>query len=221
MKQIMEWMLARMDFFHEEMKTNQPKMDANKTKVKTNQEMLAKMKTNRAEILATMEVKMGINLKEVKEEIRTDLEEMEEAVRINQEKTDPTLKEVIVEIRVWRKEMTACQEAMEACLESKEPTLVEVESVAMHEEVPKEEAALKTVGALKKRYGDRHLAIGFLLQLQKRTRGNGGSRKKLAAIRRQMPAVQERHRVRDAVIKDRQSNRGGGEIGPGTVLQEP
>jgi hypothetical protein len=32
-------------------------------------------------------------------------------------------------------EMMACQEGMEACLESKEPTSVEIESVAMHDEV--------------------------------------------------------------------------------------
>jgi hypothetical protein len=36
----------------------------------------------------------------------------------------------------------------------------EIESDAAHKEVPKEEAAAKTVGALKKRHGDRHLAVG-------------------------------------------------------------
>jgi hypothetical protein len=56
--------------------------------------------------------------------------------------------------------MMACQEAMEACLESKEPTSVEIESIVVHEEVPKEEAAVKTVRALKERCGDWHLAVG-------------------------------------------------------------
>jgi hypothetical protein len=42
---------------------------------------------------------------------------------------------------------------MEACLESKEPTSVELKSVVEHREVPKE-AAVETFGALKKQYGD-------------------------------------------------------------------
>lgn len=54
----------------------------------------------------------------------------------------------------------ACQEKMEACLDCKEPTLVKVESVVVHVEDPKEEAAVKTVRALKKQHGDQHLAIG-------------------------------------------------------------
>jgi hypothetical protein len=54
----------------------------------------------------------------------------------------------------------ACQEAMEACLEKvKKPTSVEMVSVAVNE-VPKYEAAVKTVRALKKRYGDQHLSVG-------------------------------------------------------------
>jgi hypothetical protein len=57
-------------------------------------------------------------------------------------KTDATLKEIVAEIR-------ACQEETEACLESKEPTSVEIWYVAVQEEVPEEEAAGKTVRALK------------------------------------------------------------------------
>jgi hypothetical protein len=56
---------------------------------------------------------------------------------------------------------------MEACLESKEPTSVEIESVAVHDEVPKEEAITKTVRALKEWYGDRQLAVGHCQQLKK------------------------------------------------------
>jgi hypothetical protein len=43
-------------------------------------------------------------------------------------------------MRAWWKEMMACEEVMEACLESNEPTSVEIESIAVHEDVPKEEA---------------------------------------------------------------------------------
>jgi hypothetical protein len=64
-----------------------------------------------------------------------------------------------------------------------EPTSVETESVAVHEEVPTKEAEVKTVRALKKRYGDQHLAVGHCQQLKKWTQGNGGSQKKLAMAR--------------------------------------
>jgi hypothetical protein len=77
--------------------------------------------------------------------------------------------------------MTAYQEAMEACQESKEPTSVEMESLVVHEEVAKEEATVKTVRALKKRYGDWHLATGRFRQLKKPPQGTGGSWKKFVA----------------------------------------
>jgi hypothetical protein len=47
---------------------------------------------------------------------------MKEEIRTNQEKVDATVKEIIAEVRAWQKETIACQEMMEACLESKEPT---------------------------------------------------------------------------------------------------
>jgi hypothetical protein len=50
-------------------------------------------------------------------------------------------------------------------------------SASVHQEVPKEKAAAETVKALKKRYRDRHLAVGRRRQLNKRTQGDGGSRK--------------------------------------------
>jgi hypothetical protein len=46
-------------------------------------------------------------------------------------------------MNAWQKHMTACRETTKACLESKEPTLLEVESVAVHEEVPKEVAKVE------------------------------------------------------------------------------
>jgi predicted RNA-binding protein with PUA domain len=62
----------------------------------------------------------------------------------------------------------------------------EMKSVAEHQEVPKEKAAVKTIGVLEHRFGDRHLAVGRRRQAKKRTQGDGGSRKKLAAARRRM-----------------------------------
>jgi hypothetical protein len=52
------------------------------------------------------------------------------------------------------------------------------------DEIPKEEAAVKLVRALKKRHRDRHLAVRHRSQPKIRTQGNGGSRKNMAAARR-------------------------------------
>jgi hypothetical protein len=117
------------------------------------------MNANQAEMVARTEAKTDANIKE-----------MEEAMRTNQGITDTALKEIITEVRAWRKETTTCHEATEACLESKEPTSVQMESVTVHEE-----AAGKTVRALKEQYGDRRLAVGRRRQLKKRSQGDGGS----------------------------------------------
>jgi hypothetical protein len=86
-----------------------------------------------------------------------------------QEKTNATIKEIIEDIRAWRKEMKSNQEATEAYPEKMEANPDEVKSVAEHEEVPKEEAAMETFRALKEWYENRHLAIRCLCQPKKRT----------------------------------------------------
>jgi hypothetical protein len=85
------------------------------------------------------------------------------------------------------------QEAMEASPEITEINPVEMKSETVHEEVPKKEAAVKSFEALKKRHGDRHLAVGRHGKLK------GGSRKKLAAAYRGITlhagvALHKRHR---------------------------
>jgi hypothetical protein len=62
----------------------------------------------------------------------------------------------------------------------------ENEIVAEQQEVPKEKAAAKTFRALKKRYGDWHIAVGCRRQLQKRRQVDGGFSKMLAAAYRGM-----------------------------------
>jgi hypothetical protein len=62
----------------------------------------------------------------------------------------------------------------------------EMKSLAEHLEVPKEGAAVETIGALEDRQGDRHLAVERRRLPKKRTQGDGGSRKKLAVACRQM-----------------------------------
>jgi hypothetical protein len=61
--------------------------------------------------------------------------------------------------------------------------LGEIKSVVKHYEVSKEESSVEAIGALEDRCGDRHLVVGRLRQQKKRTQGDGGSRKKLAAVR--------------------------------------
>jgi hypothetical protein len=73
-----------------------------------------------------------------------------------------------------------------------------MEKAAAYPEVPNEEAVVKTIGALKDRYGDQHLAVECHQQPKKQTQGNVGSRKKLAAERRWMirhavPALLKEH----------------------------
>lgn len=68
---------------------------------------------------------------------------------------------------------------LDACLEKTEANSGEQESVAVHEAIH-----METFGALKKRHGDRHLAVGRRRKPEKRTQDNGGFRKKLAAARR-------------------------------------
>jgi hypothetical protein len=59
------------------------------------------------------------------------LSKMEVRKDANQEKMDAW----IAEMGPWWKETTACQEAMEACLENKEQTSLEGEFKAKHKEV--------------------------------------------------------------------------------------
>jgi hypothetical protein len=61
------------------------------------------------------------------------------------------------QIDVNQKEMKTM---LDACLEKLVANPGELKSVAVHEEVPKEEVAVETFGALKKRHEDRHPAVG-------------------------------------------------------------
>jgi hypothetical protein len=69
---------------------------------------------------------------------------------------------------------------MESCLgkTNLEANPEEIVSEAVHEEVPKEDATVKTFRALKKPHGDWHLAVRRCCQLKKLAQGNGGSREK-------------------------------------------
>jgi hypothetical protein len=93
-------------------------------------------------------------LKEIKEDIKTKQAKMD----AHHEKLVTIMKTGEENIEATRE---ACLEKFEAwaCLESKEPTSLEVESIAAHEEVTKEEAVVEIVRALKKWYRDLCLAV--------------------------------------------------------------
>jgi hypothetical protein len=108
--------------------------------------------------------------------------EFNEKMNARQERTIAKMDASLEEMKVRRRETTVYLEATEAYLESKEPT----PEVAEYQEIRKEEATVDSVGALEEWDGDRHLAVGRCRQPKKRTQGDGGSRRKLAATRRRM-----------------------------------
>jgi hypothetical protein len=73
--------------------------------------------------------------------------------------TNTTLKEIIEDMRGWRTEMKSDREVTEAYPEKMEAYADEVKSVAVHEEVPKEEVTVETFQAMKEWYEDWHQAI--------------------------------------------------------------
>jgi hypothetical protein len=75
---------------------------------------------------------------------------------------------------------------LDACIENMEANPGEMLSKVEHEKVPKEEAAVKPVGALRKRHRGRHLPAGCRGKLNIRTQGKGGCRRKLATTSRKM-----------------------------------
>jgi hypothetical protein len=97
---------------------------------------------------------------------------------------------------------------------------METQSELEHQEVPKEEAAVKTFGAQKERYRDLHLAVRCHRQLQKRNQDDGGYSNKLAAAHRGITRHAEWHGTRVAAIQDGRSKRDDRKIRPRTVLQE-
>jgi hypothetical protein len=135
MEQMMECLLAKMEA---RIEPNSKKyeilrdtliswMDAHHARTEANQEEL------RATVEASHERIEA--LRDVSQEI---MELYAEIMEVNPE-----------EMKSWQEETMTCQEVMEACLEkAKEPTSVEVKSVVVHEDVHKEDAAVKPIGAL-------------------------------------------------------------------------
>jgi hypothetical protein len=153
MEQLMEHLIAAIMWLKAMIHKNQTETQANQAKTDPN---LREIRAGQEHLKEEMKAKMDSHHEKLMTLVKADKEKIE-AIR------------------------EACLEKTESCLESKEPVRLELESIAVHEDIPKEEAIVKTVGALKKWHRDRHPAIRCHGQPKKRTQGNCGSRKKLAA----------------------------------------
>jgi hypothetical protein len=132
--------------------------------------MLAEMKAE----IRTNQAKADTNVKE----IRAGKELLKEMLAKMDAKIDANLK-IITEMKSWQEETKAILEKWKANPEETDQN--KTRSKAEHEELPKEEATVKPVRAIKKWYGDQNLAIRHCQKLKKRTHSNDGSQKKLAA----------------------------------------
>jgi hypothetical protein len=134
-----------------------------------------------------MEAKMESEIKTIQEKMDNGQEDMKALVgslaswiNANQEEMTATVSTNLQKMKFWLEEMKAYPEKQEANPEG-------MKSIVEHQEVPKEEAAVKTVRALKLRYGEQHLVVGRRRELKKRSHGDGAPPwKKLAATCRWM-----------------------------------
>jgi hypothetical protein len=120
--------------------------------------MAARLEAIQAEIktdLEEMPAKIDTNLKEMNEQMRARLKAK---IEDNNEKFEVLCCTVVSRMDAHQERMMACLGQMEAT--DLEVNSTELESLAEHQEVPKEHAALKSSGSLKKRHRGCHLAAG-------------------------------------------------------------
>jgi hypothetical protein len=99
-------------------------------------------------------------------------------------KTEANHGELTAAIEVLMDVSQKAAEVYPGLIKGKESTSGEMNYEAVHEEIPKQEAAVKSFGALKKRHLDRYLIVGRRGKSKERAQVIGGSQKKLAAVRR-------------------------------------
>jgi hypothetical protein len=156
-----EDLLARMDANTKEINA---KMDANQAKATKQEKMLANMDTNRNEMME--EIKSGEA--EMRSTTRAFWSELKEIIQHE-------MKAVIQPIRSELGEMIACNGVTET-----EPDPEMMQSIEEHQAIPKEDAAVMPIGGPRKRHRVCNLAAEHRQKMRERTRGNSGSRRKLA-----------------------------------------
>jgi hypothetical protein len=88
-------------------------------------------------------------------------------------------------------EMTACHKVTEAVTQKIQPDPRMMQSIAEHQEVPKEEATVMPVRGLRKRHMDWNLAAGHCQKPKGRILASCKSRRRLTIASRKMTCVQE------------------------------
>jgi hypothetical protein len=148
MEQMMKHLLAKIDArMGANMKAMQEKADANLKELKGN--------------INTHKTKANINLREMMEEMmnanqaktKANLKEIREEIKSGQAEMSLIVNAWITNMRGDRKETMFCQVMTEACLDSKELNPEDIKSKVEHWEVPMEDAAVKSLGAMKKQHG--------------------------------------------------------------------
>jgi hypothetical protein len=125
------------------------KMQQMKEHLSASQEqMMGKTETNQEERLARMDASQERSNENPTEEIKSGQAEIKSIVNAFQEMMDAR----IANIRDNLKETMYCQLTTEACLDSKEPNSEDTESEVEHHKVPTEEAAVKSLGTMKKQH---------------------------------------------------------------------
>jgi hypothetical protein len=137
----------------DEMNAIQEKMDSDQEEIRINQER--------------MDTKLGAEIKTIQDKKDSHNEKLMAIMKTNKEQITAKMDDWI--------------EGMEECVGKLAVNPQKSDAIVEHQEVPTEEASVKLIIALKKRHGDRHLAVGCRRKLKKRTKDNGGSWKKLAA----------------------------------------
>jgi hypothetical protein len=98
----------------------------------------------------------------------------------------PNEEVAILSLTACQEEMMVCRETMRARLECEEPSSVDMESEALHEEFCMEDAAVKSLGTMKKQHRGRYLVAGRHGEPKKLTQVVCGSWRKLTAACRKV-----------------------------------
>jgi hypothetical protein len=140
---------------------------ADQSKAEADQEQMKEM----------MESEIGSLVSRMEADRKNDGEEMKQEIRAGQE-------HLMTTINAYHERNMAVLGKTEAKDLKVNPE--EIEPDSEHREVPQEVAAVKSSGTMKKRHRDRHLAAGRCGKPKELTRGDCGSRRKLAAACRKV-----------------------------------
>jgi hypothetical protein len=122
---------------------------------KTTEQMKQKIRADPENLKEMMEEMMNANQAKMNE----NLKEMREETKSGQVEMKSILNAWTADMKKDRKDTMSCQ-VTTAAYDSKELNPEDRESEVTHRKVPMEEAAVKSLGTMKKRHWNRHLAAG-------------------------------------------------------------